>query len=85
MNVEQIIKDMAVKAKKAAVKMGRLSADEKNRALLMMAENIEKDAAYLQAENKKDVDRAREIKGRHERPFPWHPSVRPGALSILRD
>jgi glutamate-5-semialdehyde dehydrogenase len=61
MNVETIIKDMAGKAKKASVKMASLSASQKNAALLSLADSIEKNAAALQEENKKDLERAREM------------------------
>ncbi len=52
---------MAVNARKAAISMAKLSSDEKNRALLTLADTIENETAQLQAENRKDLDRAREM------------------------
>ena len=43
-------------AKAAARKLAPLSTGEKNRALLLMAEKLEAQAAFLIAENKKDLD-----------------------------
>jgi glutamate-5-semialdehyde dehydrogenase len=43
-------------AKAAARKLAPLSAAEKNRALLLMAEKLEAQAAFLIEENKKDLD-----------------------------
>lgn len=61
MTVEQIVRDMAEKAKKASVRMASLSAAQKDKALLHLADSIEKEAAKLQNENRKDLDRAREM------------------------
>lgn len=61
MSIEQIIKDMAEKAKKAAGRMACLTAEQKNKALLVLADSIEKNKEQLQSENKKDLDRAREM------------------------
>ncbi|MBU1172619.1 MAG: glutamate-5-semialdehyde dehydrogenase [Proteobacteria bacterium] len=61
MSVETIIKEMAVKARKASIHMARLTAGEKNRVLSTIAEQLEKNAAHLQAENLKDLDRARDM------------------------
>jgi len=61
MSIEQIIKDMAEKAKKAAGRMACVTAEQKNKALLVLADSIEKNKEQLQSENKKDLDRAREM------------------------
>lgn len=61
MSIEQIIKDMAEKAKKAAGRMACLTAEQKNKALLVLADSIGKNKEQLQNENKKDLDRAREM------------------------
>ncbi len=47
------------KAKEASRRLARLSADEKNQALLGMAEGIERQSEFLLKENKKDLDLAR--------------------------
>ena len=47
------------KAKEASRRLARLSANEKNRALLGMAEGIERQSEFLLKENKKDLDLAR--------------------------
>jgi len=46
-------------AKEASRRLARLSADEKNRALLGMAEGIERQSEFLLKENQKDLDLAR--------------------------
>jgi len=61
MSVEQIIRDMAEKAKKASVRMASMTAAQKNRALLVLADIIESEAAKLQEENSKDLERARDM------------------------
>ncbi len=61
MSVETIIKDMAEKAKKASVRMASLTSDQKNKALVDLAERIETSAEKLQSENRKDLDRARDM------------------------
>jgi len=45
-------------AKEASRRLARLSADEKNRALLGMAEGIERQSEFLLKENQKDLDLA---------------------------
>jgi glutamate-5-semialdehyde dehydrogenase len=58
-----LVKEEAVllgkRAKEASRRLARLSADEKNRALLGMAEGIERQSEFLLKENKKDLDLAR--------------------------
>lgn len=61
MSVESIVTEMAVNARKASQAMAKLSQDEKNRALMLIAEKVESNAPYLQDENKKDLERAREM------------------------
>ena len=61
MTVEQIIRDMAGNAKKASVRMASLTAAQKNRALLVLADSIENEAENLQIENRKDLERARDM------------------------
>jgi glutamate-5-semialdehyde dehydrogenase len=50
------------KAKEASRRLARLSADQKNRALLGMAEGIERQSEFLLKENHKDLDLARKAK-----------------------
>lgn len=52
---------MAVNARKASIHMARLTAGEKNRVLESIADLIQKNSSQLQAENIKDLDRAREL------------------------
>ncbi|VAV83841.1 Gamma-glutamyl phosphate reductase [hydrothermal vent metagenome] len=59
-SVAELVKDIAVKAVKASRELARLGSDVKNAALLRMADDIEKNAATLQDENKKDLERAEE-------------------------
>ena len=47
-------------AKAAARKLAPLSSAEKNRALLLMAEKLEARTAFLVAENKKDLEFAKQ-------------------------
>lgn len=61
MSVETTIKEMAVNARRASVTMARLTAGQKNRVLQAIATGIESNVAHLQSENKKDLDRAREM------------------------
>jgi glutamate-5-semialdehyde dehydrogenase len=61
MTLETTIKEMAVKARNASIRMARLTAVEKNRALLVLAENLDKEKTRLQTENEKDLVRAREM------------------------
>ncbi len=60
MTVESIITDMARAAKLAAAKLARFSSEEKNAALKRIAEKIVEDAESIKAENRKDLDAARE-------------------------
>ncbi len=60
MTVESIIIEMAKNARAASIEMAKLGETEKNNALLKIAEKIEQEKAYLQEENKKDLELARE-------------------------
>ncbi len=60
------LKDDAIalgkKAKEASRRLAQLSSEEKNRALLQMAERLEGQKEFLLKENKKDLDLARKAK-----------------------
>lgn len=60
MSIEATICQMAKDAKKAADKMARCPATQKNTALLKLAELLEEKRTYLQSENEKDLTFARE-------------------------
>ena len=62
MTIESTIKEMAQAAKAAAKQLGRLSSDQKNAALLSIAGYLDKEAAFIKSENRKDLIRA-EVKG----------------------
>ncbi|MBI2359097.1 MAG: glutamate-5-semialdehyde dehydrogenase, partial [Deltaproteobacteria bacterium] len=51
--------ELAKKAREAARRLARLSSEEKNRALLGMAERLETEAEALLSENEKDLELAR--------------------------
>ncbi len=59
MDINQIIKKIAVDAKKAAGVMGRCDTAQKNRALTTMAELLEQKADWIFDENRKDLEGAR--------------------------
>lgn len=61
MSVESTIVEMAKAARAASIEMARCPSDKKNEILLRLADNIEKEASYIQTENKKDLLRAREM------------------------
>ena len=50
---------LGINAKTAARQLAPLSSEEKNRALLLMAEKLEAKTSFLLQENKKDVDHAK--------------------------
>lgn len=54
-------KDLAIKAKEATYKMASVSTEIKNKALLAIAENIEKNKQLILEENKKDMDQAQQL------------------------
>jgi glutamate-5-semialdehyde dehydrogenase len=61
MTIESTIKDMAKAAREAANKLVRVSTDQKNAALLSIAEGLAKEAAFIKGENQKDLARAQEM------------------------
>jgi glutamate-5-semialdehyde dehydrogenase len=61
MSVESTIVEMAKAARAASIEMARCPSDKKNEALIRIADNIEKEAPYIQEENEKDLLRAREM------------------------
>lgn len=54
--MEQLIKDLALKAKKASYAVAGANTEQKNRALLLMADELENKKQELQAENEKDLE-----------------------------
>ncbi|AOY58202.1 ProA: gamma-glutamyl phosphate reductase (glutamate-5-semialdehyde dehydrogenase) [Desulfococcus multivorans] len=61
MNIESVILEMARAAKAASIWMARCPTAQKNKVLLNIADRIEAEAASIQAENQKDLDRARDL------------------------
>ena len=61
MSIESVILEMARAAKAASVQMARCPSARKNEVLLKIADQLEADAAAVQAENRKDLEYAREI------------------------
>jgi len=61
MTIKSTIKDMATAAREAAGNLVRISTDQKNAALLSIAAGLEKEAAFIKEENRKDLVRAEEI------------------------
>ncbi|VAW35030.1 Gamma-glutamyl phosphate reductase [hydrothermal vent metagenome] len=59
-SVAELVKDIATAAVAASRELARLGSGVKNAALFRMADDIEKNAAALQEENKKDLERAEE-------------------------
>ncbi len=57
--MEQIIKDLAVAARKAGHDVANLTTSQKNRVLLGMAAALESEKAFIQAENAKDLEAGR--------------------------
>jgi len=60
MTIESTITTMAQAARQAANQLVRFSSDQKNAALLSIAAGLEKEAAYIKAENEKDLIEAKE-------------------------
>ena len=58
MDIEKTIRQMAQDAKTAAGIISRSSTDQKNQALLTMADLLEEKAEGIYAENRKDLERA---------------------------
>lgn len=62
MSMESKIAGMAKAARDASTAMAKCFAVKKNEVLLKIADQIEKDASFIQAENRKDLVRAEEMK-----------------------
>jgi len=61
MSVEATVIEMAKQAKQAARKVAAATTDQKNRVLSSIADKIESRAEAIQAENRKDIERANEM------------------------
>ena len=61
MTLQATITDMAKAAREAANKLARVSSEQKNTALFAIAAGLEKEASFIQSENKKDLLRAEEM------------------------
>ena len=60
MSVEESIKEIAIRAKKAARNFASLSTERKNTVLERMAQALEAEIAYIQTENAKDLRAGKE-------------------------
>jgi glutamate-5-semialdehyde dehydrogenase len=58
MTIESVILEMAQGAKAASVRMARCPSARKNAVLLKIADQLEAEAAFIQAENRKDLEYA---------------------------
>jgi glutamate-5-semialdehyde dehydrogenase len=61
MTINSTIQEMATAARDAAGKLVRISTNQKNVALLSIAAYLEKEAAFIKEENRKDLVKAEEI------------------------
>lgn len=61
MTLQETITNMSRAARDAAHKLGGVSSAQKNAALLAIAAGLEKEAGFIQSENKKDLSRAEEM------------------------
>ncbi len=59
-NVQQLVEEMAARARAASRKMAAMSTEQKNRVLTRMAAMLIDNKADIQAENAKDLEAARE-------------------------
>jgi glutamate-5-semialdehyde dehydrogenase len=59
MNLENRIKKIALEAKRASFDIALLSSSRKNRALKVMASDLEKNSNYIRSENSKDLKAAK--------------------------
>jgi glutamate-5-semialdehyde dehydrogenase len=59
--VEATITTMARAARQAAKQLGRISTDQKNAALLSIADYLNKEAAFIREENRRDLARAEDL------------------------
>lgn len=55
MDIKAVVKEMAKKAKEASLELAHLSVGIKNKALLEMADDLERNGELLMAENQKDL------------------------------
>ena len=60
MDIKLQVRGIAQNARSASLALARCSAEQKNRALLEMAEELVRKEAYLQEENGKDLEYARQ-------------------------
>ncbi len=56
MKIETLVQQMAREAKAASFAMAKCATEKKNRALILLADRIAKEAHFLKAENQKDLD-----------------------------
>ena len=61
MSIESTITDMAKAARAASKKISVCTSNKKNEALFKIADKIDKEASYIKEENKKDLERAKEM------------------------
>jgi glutamate-5-semialdehyde dehydrogenase len=61
MSIESTILKMAKEARAASMEIARCPSKKKNEVLLKIADKIEEQAAYIQEENQKDLDMAKEM------------------------
>ena len=61
MNIAEYIRSMAIRSRSAAGLLGALSTEEKNKALLAVADQLEKDKAAILEANAADVANARTV------------------------
>ena len=61
MSIESTIMEMAKEARAASMEIARCPSKKKNEVLLKIADKIEEQAAYIQEENQKDLDMAKEM------------------------
>jgi glutamate-5-semialdehyde dehydrogenase len=61
MSIESTILEMAKEARAASMEIARCPSKKKNEVLLKIADKIEEQAAYIQEENQKDLDMAKEM------------------------
>ena len=61
MFIESTILEMAKEARAASMEIARCPSNKKNKVLLKIADKIETQAAYIQEENQKDLDMAKEM------------------------
>lgn len=60
MSVESTIIEMAKSARSASMEIASCSSEKKNEALLRIASGVENEAPFIQAENQKDIVKAKE-------------------------